>query len=189
MTDTRTQIINAARQLFAERGKENVTMIDVATISGKGRRTLYLHFKNKEELYRTLVDYELNVMYNSVLAVSDKILPPKLKLSEFIWVHLDTVQMIINRNGTLRSDFFRNISEIERLRRKTDRKEMKLIRRILEMGISRGEFKKMNVELTTIILFQAMKGMEIPYIRRNKNPDFEKSKRYIVNFVLRGILV
>ncbi len=188
MVNTRNEIIDVARNLFATNGKNNITMLDIAQASGKGRRTLYMYFKNKEDIYKAVVDGELGLLYDSLLKVSEQIMPPKLKLSELIWTHLDTVQLIINRNGTLRSDFFRNISEIERLRRKTDRKEMKLLSKILEMGVSRGEFKKMDVELTTIILFHTVKGLEIPYLRRNMNTDFEKRKRYLVNFVLRGIL-
>ncbi len=188
MEDTRLRIIEAARELFATYGKEGVSMSDIAVKSGKGRRTLYMHFKNKDEIYRTLVDEELNVMYTNVQAVMDEIMPPQQKLTRFIWVHLDTVEMIINRNGTLRSDLFRNISEIERIRRKIDRYEMKIMRRILELGVQRGEFRHLDLDLTTTILFQALKGWEIPYLRRVRDPKFEKSKRFIVRFVLRGIL-
>ena len=45
---TRQKLIDVARQLFAKKGLEETTMNDIASASGKGRRTLYTYFKSKE---------------------------------------------------------------------------------------------------------------------------------------------
>jgi hypothetical protein len=45
----------------------------------------------------------------------------------------------------------------------------------------------MDVELSSIVLFYAIKGLEVPYIRQNISDSFEQNKDYIVEFVLRGI--
>ena len=50
ITKTRQILIDVARQLFAKNGLENTTMNDIATASGKGRRTLYTYFKSKEDV-------------------------------------------------------------------------------------------------------------------------------------------
>ena len=49
ISKTRQRLVDVARQLFAKNGLENTTMNDIATQSGKGRRTLYTYFKSKEE--------------------------------------------------------------------------------------------------------------------------------------------
>ena len=51
ISKTRQTLVDVARQLFAKKGMENTTMNDIAMASGKGRRTLYTYFKNKEEVY------------------------------------------------------------------------------------------------------------------------------------------
>ena len=48
---TRTLFINVARELFAQKGKDNVTMNDIAVLAGKVRRTIYDYFNNKDEVY------------------------------------------------------------------------------------------------------------------------------------------
>ena len=48
ISKTRQKLVDVARQLFAKNGLENTTMNDIATQSGKGRRTLYTYFKSKE---------------------------------------------------------------------------------------------------------------------------------------------
>ena len=59
-------LIEVARQLFAENGKKDVTMNDIAAASKKGRRTLYTYFNNKEEIYRAVIDKELDTRNNFV---------------------------------------------------------------------------------------------------------------------------
>ena len=51
VSKTRQKLVDVARQLFAKNGLESTTMNDIATASGKGRRTLYTYFKSKEEIY------------------------------------------------------------------------------------------------------------------------------------------
>lgn len=47
----RNDIVNAAEKLFFSRGYENVTMDDVAKEVELARGTLYLYFKNKDDIY------------------------------------------------------------------------------------------------------------------------------------------
>jgi AcrR family transcriptional regulator len=49
------RIINAAIQLFAERPYHEVRMDDVAERAKVAKGTLYLHFKDKEALYRAMM--------------------------------------------------------------------------------------------------------------------------------------
>ena len=48
--------MDVARGLFAKQGLENTTMNDIAVASGKGRRTLYTYFKNKEDIYFAVIE-------------------------------------------------------------------------------------------------------------------------------------
>ena len=59
ISKTRQKLVDVARQLFAKKGIENTTMNDIAVASGKGRRTLYTYFKNKEEVYYAVIAAEL----------------------------------------------------------------------------------------------------------------------------------
>lgn len=47
----RRDIITAAEKLFFSRGYENVTMDDIAKEAELARGTLYLYFKNKDDIY------------------------------------------------------------------------------------------------------------------------------------------
>ena len=50
----RNEIVDAAEKLFFARGYENVTMDDIAKELEMARATLYLSFKNKEDIYAAI---------------------------------------------------------------------------------------------------------------------------------------
>ena len=187
MSNTKKMLIEVARQLFAEKGKKEVTMNDIAEASKKGRRTLYTYFNNKEEIYRAVIDKELDTIIERLVVVSNQKAEPDIKLTNHILVHLDAVKDVVNRNGSLRADFFHDIYEVERKRRKIDVMEITLLRAIISEGIEKNIFKRMDVELSSIIIFYAIKGLEVPYIRQNISTEFEKNKNSIIEFVFQGI--
>ena len=69
---TRRHIIDVARQLFAKRGLANTTINDIAIASGKGRRTLYTYFVNKEDIYSAVIESELERLSDKLDAVAKK---------------------------------------------------------------------------------------------------------------------
>jgi len=187
MSNTKKMLIEVARKLFAENGKKNVTMNDIAEASKKGRRTLYTYFNNKEDIYKAVIDKELDTILERLAVVSVQKAEPDVKLTNHIMTHLDAVKDVVNRNGSLRADFFHDIYEVERKRRKIDVKEIALIQQIILEGIEKDIFKKMDIELSSIIIFYAIKGLEVPYIRQNISTEFEKNKNSIVEFIFMGI--
>ncbi len=187
MSNTRKMLIEVARQLFAQHGKKEVTMNDIAEASKKGRRTLYTYFNNKEEIYKAVIDKELSTVLDRLNLISTQNAEPDVKLTNHILTHLDAIKDIVNRNGSLRADFFMDIYEVERTRRKIDLKEIALIRNIITEGIEKNIFKRMDPDLSSIIILYSLKGLEVPYIRQGISADFEQNKNSIVEFVFMGI--
>jgi AcrR family transcriptional regulator len=187
MSNTKKMLIEVARELFAKNGKKDVTMNDIAEASKKGRRTLYTYFNNKEEIYKAVIDKELDQVIERLYLVTAETTEPDIKLTNHIITHLDAIKYIVTRNGSLRADFFHDIYEVERTRRKVDVKEIALIKNILIEGVAKRVFKNMDTDLSAMIIFYAIKGLEVPYIRQNISDEFEKNKKSIVEFVLQGI--
>lgn len=187
ISKTKKMLIEVARELFATHGKRNITMHDIAEASKKGRRTLYTYFNNKEEIFREVIDKELNYLLEELTLVSDENIDPDIKLRKHVITHLDAIKYIVNRNGSLRADFFRDIYQVERARRKIDIAEIELIRNILAEGIEEKIFKNMDLDLSSVVIFHAVKGLEVPYIRQNLTKAFEENKHKIVEFIFNGI--
>ena len=182
---TRAKLVDVARQLFAKKGVEDTTMNDIAVASRKGRRTLYTYFKSKEQIYMAVVESELEMLSDRLKEAAGKTMSPDKKILELIMTHLDTIKMVVYRNGTLRASFFRDIWRVEAVRKHFDQNEIVLLRRILEEGKMQGYFDIDNVDITADILHYCIKGIEVPYIRGQIGEDLddETGWRYVAKIV------
>lgn len=182
---TRAKLVDVARQLFAKKGVEDTTMNDIAVASKKGRRTLYTYFKSKEQIYMAVVESELEMLSDRLEEAAEKTMSPDKKILELIMAHLDTIKMVVYRNGTLRASFFRDIWRVEAMRKHFDQTEIVLFRRILEEGKALGYFDIDNVDITADILHYCIKGIEVPYIRGQIGEDLddETGWRYVAKIV------
>ncbi len=165
VSKTRAKLVDIARQLFAKTGLDDTTMNDIAVASGKGRRTLYTYFKSKEEIYLAVVESELDILTERMKRVSEKKITPDAKLIEMIYTHLGVVKEVVYRNGTLRADFFRDIWQVEAVRKRFDANEILLFRETLREGVEQGIFHVDDLDMTAAIVHYCVKGIEIPYIR------------------------
>ena len=151
VSKTRVLMVDVARRLFAQHGKENVTMNDIAVASGKGRRTLYTYFGSKDEVYLAVIENELDLMVERLQEVLRLPISPEKKLEEYVFVHFEAVKEAITRNGSLRADFFRNIYEVEKARRPIDIKEIRMIREIMEEGAVKGVFRLQSTQWASMM--------------------------------------
>ena len=173
VSKTRAKLVDVARQLFARNGVNETTMNDIALASKKGRRTLYTYFKSKEEIYMAVVESELEMLSDALDKVAEENISPDLKILKMIETHLDTIKLIVLRNGTLRASFFRDVWRVERVRREFNKREINLFRQILTEGKEKGLFDVANVDILADILHYCIKGIEVPYIRGKIGEDLE----------------
>ena len=189
ISKTRQKIVDVARQLFAKNGLENTTMNDIATASGKGRRTLYTYFKSKEDVYYAVIESELERLSDKMDEVAAKNTRPQDKIIELIYTHLSMIKETVVRNGNLRAEFFRNIWMVEKVRKNFDEDEIELFRKAYADGKAQGEFDVDNVDLVADITHYCIKGLEVPYIYgRLGHGMTEETSRPLVAKVVYGAL-
>ena len=160
-------------------------MNDIAVASKKGRRTLYTYFKSKEDIYMAVVESELEMLSDAMEQVAKKDITPDEKILKLIETHLDSIKMVVYRNGTLRAGFFRNIWRVEAVRKNFDTKEIKLFKQVLAEGKDKGIFDIDNVDIIADIVHYCIKGIEVPYIRGQiaEELDDEAGWAYVAKIV------
>ena len=185
VSKTRAKLVDVARQLFAKNGVDNTTMNDIAIASTKGRRTLYTYFKSKEDIYIAVVESELDKLAEALDKVAAERIAPDLKILKLIETHLDAIKLIVRRNGTLRASFFRDIWQVERVRRNLNLHEIALFKQVLIEGNEKGIFEVDNVDILADILHYCVKGIEVPYIRGKIGDDLDERKgwEYVAKIV------
>jgi AcrR family transcriptional regulator len=186
VSKTRSMLIEVARQLFAKKGVPDTTMNDIAEASGKGRRTLYTYFRSKEEVYMACIEAELQIISATMQSVIKQSIEPEEKIKLFIRTHFDVFKDTVIRNGSLHAQFFRDITEVEKVRRKLDQKETVMLVSILSEGMVKNVFRVNNIKKTAQILQNSLKGLEVPYIRESLM-NRKGSIEYIYEFLFYGL--
>ena len=117
--------------------------------------------------------------------VAEQDIAPDTKILRLIETHLDSIKMVVFRNGTLRAGFFRDIWRVEAVRKNFDRTETKLFRQVLTEGKEKGIFDIDNVNIVADIVHYCVKGIEAPYIRGQigEELDDETGWAYVAKIV------
>ncbi len=185
--DTKDVLIDVARTLFATKGFANTSMNDISNAANKGRRTLYTYFKNKDEVFYAVIRAEtltLRDYFKQLLTNPAK--QPLDRLMDYIYVRLDAIRDIVNRNGGLTAEFFQNQNLVERVRRRLDFSERNYLRALLEEGKANGTIDVADPALAALVLQSALKGMELPYIRGEFALEIAKKKDLLSAFLRKG---
>ena len=137
------EILAAALALFAERGFAATRLDDVALRAGVTKGTLYLYFPNKEELFEAVVRQAVVPSIEWGEALLDKPDEPAALLFERLmrsWAELALSpagaipKIIVSEAG--------NFPELARFyREEVIDRGMGLMRRVLRLGVERGEFR------------------------------------------------
>ena len=163
--NTRFELIEVARQLFASKGFDNTTMNEIAAQSGKGRRTLYTYFKSKSDVFMAVIDSEMNRLLEAIEEILPLRMPADEKLKRYILCRLDQVKDTVIRNGSLKAEFFRDVIQLEHARRRLDVRELTILRSILQQGIDEGTFEIDNASVVAVTIHYALRGLDLPNIR------------------------
>ena len=186
ITKTRQKLLEVARELFAHKGLEATTMNEIAAASGRGRRTLYTYFRNKEEIYYAVIEEELERLSEKMDEVAVMDVEPEEKIFTLIYTHLSIIRDTVARNGTLRAEFFRNIWMVEKVRKAFDVEEHRILQKVLQEGVDKGRFRIENVGLMADIVYYSVKGLEVPYIYDRLGVGLSEDETYPI---VKGIVM
>ena len=142
----RQQIIVAAKRVFSKKGFNKATMEDIAKESELSPGTLYLYFKNKEELYASLslrILYFQNIRVEQVIREGDA--NPEAMFKRLMDAMFDVYEfdplVIINMFHLQSSETLKNLSEELLLEIKTiNHRVLNNIASIFKDGIEKGVF-------------------------------------------------
>lgn len=191
-TTTRDQILDATERIMSRYGFRKMTMEDIAKEARVGRRTIYLYFKNKEDVALSSIGRVVEnaqARMKEILSEegSDIIERLRLMLVERV---MSRVRAVANYHESL-DEIFEVVrpAYIER-RRQYFFTEQDLISQALESGIEEKKIFMPNPMGTAAILLQATNAY-LPYslsVRELGNPDqIEKQLGQMVDLLVKGV--
>jgi TetR/AcrR family fatty acid metabolism transcriptional regulator len=90
--EKRIRIIDAAIQVFAEKGFHQARVTDIASQAGVADGTIYLYFRNKEDLLLTIFEEKMTAINAGLTGVLEGIDDPFDRIRAFARYHFSLVQ-------------------------------------------------------------------------------------------------
>ena len=145
--ETRIEIIDAAMELFANKGYHETTMSDVVEASNTSKGTVYYYFDNKQELFETMINDVISRLYNSFERIAEKDCSVKEKLKKMMEVHAN----FYKKNYKLAFSIFMEGKKIDADCKEEiwrwHKKFNSLVENVMENGVEEGLLKDKNLKL------------------------------------------
>jgi AcrR family transcriptional regulator len=158
-TESRKKILSAAVKVFSSHGYAGASIREIAKASGLSIGGVYLYFKNKEELYLSLIKERISEKeqrVKEIIAVGE---PPSRTLSVLIEMHLDYA--LKNKELILTHIKEHGFSFGMGIRREYFQRQTKIIGDIIKAGIKTGDFRKCDVHQTANLIMGALRGISL----------------------------
>ena len=160
---TRDAILDAADRLMARYGFRKMSMDDVAKEAGVSKRSIYVHFENKEDVGLSSIGRVVQKVHDELLVVAESSSPPLTKLS------LMLERRVVGRIEQVR-DYAHSLDELFEIvrpaymarRAKFFEIESELIQGVLFEGKELGEIEYDDLQLTAETLLFATNAF-LPY--------------------------
>ena len=152
----RLQMIDAAAELFSERGYHGTSMQDLADQLGLLRGSLYAHIGSKQELLFDVVDRGAERFLARGRAAAELDAPAAERLRSFVVGHAETAKEHLGAATVFLNEWRYLDTELRaRIQAKRDAYEA-TARAIISTGIERGEFRAdLDVALAARLVLSA----------------------------------
>jgi TetR/AcrR family transcriptional repressor of uid operon len=177
-TELKKKIMQAAIEIFAKNGFDRTRMEDIAMAAGLAKGTLYLYFKNKEDLFYAICDHNLEELRNQLSRVFNRkeniMLDARKFYDEYrkeslggdtIWFEMIALS---TRSPRLRKILTENQSKV-----------YQVVKEVLKTQIERGFFREdINVDVTASALIALYNGLALNKLLL-QTTDSENQKAWI----------
>lgn len=186
--DVKEVVVNVARGIFARFGFKKTTMDEIAKATHKGKSTLYHYFNSKEEIFKTVVEKESQVLKNEIKKAINQQDTPQKMVRAYVITRMKVLNNLANFYSALKDEYFEHYGFIEKLREKYLSDEIRTMKKILKTGVEEGIFIVKDLEVTAFAIITALKGLEYSWAVENDVSKTEKSIDGLLEILFNGIV-
>ena len=190
-SDKKELIINAAVKVFADKGFYNAKVSDVARGAGVADGTIYLYFKNKDDLLISLFETKMAEIIERFYAILKSSLTAIEKIRQFIHLYF----RMIAENPDLAEVFQVELRQSSKFLKDYHNQKfidfLNLIGDIIHGGQVDGLFRSdINIHTMKLIIFGAMDELARQWILTKDTPyDLDKTAVEMADTFIRSLSV
>ncbi|MBN2118763.1 MAG: TetR/AcrR family transcriptional regulator [Anaerolineales bacterium] len=185
----KSQILNAAEDIFTKKGFDEARMNDIAEKTGLSKGTLYLYFKSKDDLIIAILDR----IFQNEFRQLENLQQTEASASEAIWKLTDTIARDIVRLLRLIPIIygflalaFRN-KYVQRALKEYINRYLNILIPIIQRGIDSGEFRQTDAREVAIAAGAIIEGTILLWAYDKSVVDPERHIRSGMKLLLEGV--
>lgn len=184
----REQLISIAAEIFNTKGYAQTSMGDIANALGLGRSALYHYFRNKEEIFATLMEEEAVIPYNALLKLAEQ---PGLTAAQRL--RRAIFDGIVRRlSGGARFLVVSRMeseipAQVEPVYNSSKRKILDLYAGFIADGVASGEFRKVDAKIAAFAVI-GMANWTSRWYQPSGSKRPEEIADIIADLAIRGLI-
>jgi TetR/AcrR family fatty acid metabolism transcriptional regulator len=181
-------ILRAAIKVFAGSGFFNSKVADVAREAGVADGTVYLYFKNKDDILASIFNYYMDKALAAGRASLAEIDDPIEKLRRIVHVHLEGLGRDRNLAVVFQVELRSSTKFMEQFSATKVTEYLELIREVLEDGQRSGVFRAgLSTKIAAKVLFGALDEMATNWVLSHKRYSLLSTAEPVLDVFLSGI--
>lgn len=154
--NSKKRILDAALKVFSEYGYKGASMRMIASTARISIGGVYLYYKNKEELYLTLIKERLDDLSDKVKTSISGIEDPVKAISTFMVLYIEYAKS--HRELILAQGREHGFAFGIDMKREFFKKQRDIIEEIITRGVQSGIFAECNAKEATKIIIGTLRG-------------------------------
>lgn len=187
----RAAILQEAEKIFSVKNYHDVTMAEIANVSGFSIGSLYQFFESKEHLYTTMITEKFDLMYAGIRAEVNSVKDVVAKIAHLIEAHLRFIEnntdfcriflrgendalseMMTSLRKRLIDDYFNHIAFVES---------------ILKTGIRSGLLRSLPAHAVASALIHLIRSAASEWMLRPAPESLLSKKDFIMDIFFNGV--
>jgi len=181
-------ILRAAIKVFAGAGFFNSKVADVAREAGVADGTVYLYFKNKDDILVSIFNYYMEEALAAGKARLAETDDPIEKLTRIVHAHLERLGRDRNLAIVFQVELRSSTKFMEQFSATKVAEYLEMIRSVIEEGQRRGVFRQeLNPKIVSKVLFGALDEMATNWVLSRKRYSLASTAEPVLDVFLNGL--
>lgn len=182
------RILDAAVEVIAERGYFNSPVSAIAARAGVADGTIYLYFKNKDDVLRAAIDETFGRYHEHVVEQFQTVHDPKGQLEVIARLHLESAKKHRSMAILMQTEMRQSARFIAEFSHKHLVRYIQMVREVVRRGQQEGVFRPdISDGVVAHCLFGAIDELLSSAVFTGREYDAEATAAQVLDVVLNGI--
>jgi AcrR family transcriptional regulator len=185
-TDTRYRILNAAINVFSQKGYHNTRVEEIVEIADTSKGGLYFHFPSKRDIFLRLIDEFADLLEQRITQSMDGINGGIQQVDAALKACLDTFQEDRKLSKIFLIQAVGLGLSFEEKQQQIHERFVSIVKRHLDQAVVDGDIEPIDTQIAALTWMGALNEIVIRWIHTGK-PELEYTFPVLRSFLLRSI--